>query len=98
MKSLNGQYCSAIGVAHSARTIQLYCEVFLEENMMSDENRTKLMKTLYLGGGAQATCYAGVCHTFSAWRSEALGHHHGVDKCITMYGRNVFMDRGRRAW
>jgi len=84
IESLNGSYRNAIGDAYSAQTISLCREVFISDNMMSDENRSKMMVASYLGGCAIATSYVGVLHPFSAGLSVVLGIHHCIANCITM--------------
>jgi len=90
VESLRGNYRNAIGDAYSSQTIQLCRDVFLGEDMMSDENRSKLMVASYLGGCAIGTSYVGVIHPFSAGLSVALGIHHCVANCVTMRGMEEF--------
>lgn len=90
VESLSGSYRNAIGDAYSAQTIALCKEVFSAENMMSDENRAKLMVASYLGGCAIATSYVGVIHPFSAALSVVLGTHHCIANCITMRAMEEF--------
>jgi len=94
MESLNGSYRNAIGDAYSSQTMQLCRDVFLGDDMMSDENRAKLMVASYLGGCAIATSYVGVLHPFSAALSVVLGLHHGVANCITMRAMEEFYPEG----
>ena len=90
IESLNGSYRNAIGDAYSAQTISLCREVFISNNMMSDENRSKMMVASYLGGCAIATSYVGVLHPFSAGLSVVLGTHHCIANCITMRAMEEF--------
>nr|WP_208019632.1 iron-containing alcohol dehydrogenase family protein [Candidatus Chlorobium masyuteum] len=94
MESLNGSYRNAIGDAYSSQTMQLCRDVFFGDDMMSDENRAKLMVASYLGGCAIATSYVGVLHPFSAALSVVLGLHHGVANCITMRAMEEFYPEG----
>jgi len=96
MESLSGSYRNAIGDAYSTQTIQLCREVFFSQNMMSDENRAKLMVASYLGGCAIATSYVGVLHPFSAGLSVVLGIHHCVANCITMRAMEEYYPDGYR--
>ena len=66
IESLNGSYRNAIGDAYSAQAVSLCRDVFTSGNMMSDENRSKMMDASYLGGCAIATSYVGVVHPFSS--------------------------------
>ena len=90
IESLNGRYRNAIGDAFSHQAITLCREVFLSDDMMSDDNRGKLMVASYLGGCAIANSYVGVVHPFSAGLSVALGTHHCIGNCITMNAMEEF--------
>ena len=94
MESLNGSYRNAIGDAYSAQTISLCHEIFFGSDMMSDENRSKMMVASYLGGCAIATSYVGVVHPFSAGLSVVLGMHHCVANCVTMRAMEDFYPQG----
>ncbi len=89
-EALNGSYRNAIGDAYSSQSIKLCREVFNANDMMSDENRSKLMVASYLGGCAIATSYVGVVHPFSAGLSVVLGIHHCIGNCITMRAMKEF--------
>ena len=90
IESLNGRYRNAIGDAFSKQAIALCREVFLSEDMMSDENREKLMVASYLGGCAIANSFVGVVHPFSAGLSVVLDTHHCIGNCITMNAMEEF--------
>jgi len=90
IESLNGEFRNAIGDAFSHQAIALCREVFLSENMMSDENREKLMVASYLGGCAIANSFVGIVHPFSAGLSVVLNTHHCIGNCITMNGMEEF--------
>ena len=49
-ESLRGSYRNAIGDAFSAQAIELCKDVFSSEDMMTNENRSKLMVASYLAG------------------------------------------------
>lgn len=84
VEALAGSYRNAIGDAYSRETINLCRQVFLSSDMMSPENRERLMVASYLGGSAIATSYVGLIHPFSAGLSVVLGLHHCVANCIVM--------------
>jgi 3-deoxy-alpha-D-manno-octulosonate 8-oxidase len=90
IEAMNGSYRNAIGDAYSNETVNLCKEVFSSDNIMSDENRIKLMVASYLGGCAIATSYVGVVHPFSAGLSVVLGIHHCVANCIVMRAMSEF--------
>jgi len=84
IEALSGSYRNPVGDSYSIQSIALCREVFNSENMMSDDNRAKLMVASYLGGCAIATSYVGVVHPFSAGLSVVLDIHHCVANCIAM--------------
>ena len=90
IESLAGRHRNAIGDAFSHQAIALCREVFMSEDMMSDENREKLMVASYLGGCAIANSFVGVIHPFSAGLSVVLGTHHCIGNCITMNAMEEF--------
>jgi len=90
IESLNGRYRNAIGDAFSHQAIALCREVFFSDNMMSEENREKLMVASYLGGCAIANSFVGVVHPFSAGLSVILEIHHCIGNCITMNAMEEF--------
>ena len=90
VEALNGSYRNAIGDAFSDQTINLCRDVFISDDMMDDDNRSKMMVASYLGGCAIATSYIGVVHPFSAGLSVVLGVHHCVANCITMRAMEKF--------
>jgi len=89
-ESLGGRYRNAIGDAFAKQAKTLCREVFLSDDMMSDENREKLMVASYLGGCAIANSFVGVVHPFSAGLSVVLGTHHCIANCITMNAMEEF--------
>jgi 3-deoxy-alpha-D-manno-octulosonate 8-oxidase len=90
IESLNGKFRNAIGDAFSHQAIALCRDVFMSDDMMSDENREKLMVASYLGGCAIANSFVGVVHPFSAGLSVVLGTHHCIGNCITMNAMEEF--------
>jgi len=90
IEALSGSYRNAIGDAFSEQTINLCRDVFNSKDMMTDDNRSKMMVASYLGGCAIATSYVGVVHPFSAGLSVVLGTHHCIANCITMRAMEEF--------
>jgi len=90
IESLNGEFRNAIGDAFSHQAIALCREVFMSDDMMSDENREKLMVASYLGGCAIANSFVGIIHPFSAGLSVILDTHHCIGNCITMNAMEEF--------
>jgi 3-deoxy-alpha-D-manno-octulosonate 8-oxidase len=90
IEALAGSYRNAIGDAYSRETINLCRKVFLEGDMMTIENRERLMVASYLGGCAIATSYVGLVHPLSAALSVVLGLHHCIANCIVMNYMNDY--------
>jgi 3-deoxy-alpha-D-manno-octulosonate 8-oxidase len=90
VEALRGSYRNAVGDAYSRETVNLCRQVFLGDDMMTDEAREKLMVASYLGGCAIATSYVGVVHPFSAGLSVVLGLHHCVANCIALNALEEF--------
>lgn len=90
VESLAGNYRNAIGDAFSHQALLLCKDIFLSDDMMSDENREKLMVASYLGGCAIANSFVGVVHPFSAGLSVVLHTHHCIGNCITMNAMEEF--------
>ena len=90
VEALSGTYRNAVGDAYSRETVNLCRQVFLQDDMMSDEARERLMVASYLGGCAIATSYVGIVHPFSAGLSVVLGLHHCVANCIALSALEEF--------
>jgi 3-deoxy-alpha-D-manno-octulosonate 8-oxidase len=90
VESLSGNYRHAVGDAFSSQAIQLCREIFLSDDMMSGENRQKLMVASYLGGCAIGNSFVGVLHPFSAGLSVVLNIHHCLANCIAITAMGQF--------
>lgn len=90
MESMAGNYRNAMGDAYSREVGGLCRDVFLAEDMMSEESRERLMVASYLSGCAIATGYVGVLHPLSAGLSVVLGVPHCMANCIVMRGMKQF--------
>lgn len=90
VESLCGSYRNAIGDAFSREAISLCKEIFHSEDMMSDDNRDKLMVASYLGGCAIANSMVGLVHPFSAGLSIVFDTHHCIGNCIALMGLEEF--------
>lgn len=84
IESLNGTFRHGVADAFSEQSLALCREVFLSEDMQSDENREKLMIASYLGGSAIGNSFVGVVHPFSAGLSMVFHTHHCIGNCIVM--------------
>ena len=63
---------------------------FFSDNIMSAQNREKLMVASYMGGCAIASSFVGLIHPFSAGLSVVLGTHHCLANCIIINSMNDF--------
>lgn len=84
VESLKGNYRNAIGDAYSEQALKLARDVFLSGDMLSLENREKIMIASYFGGCAIANSFVGVVHPFSAGLSMVFHTHHCLANCIVM--------------
>jgi 3-deoxy-alpha-D-manno-octulosonate 8-oxidase len=84
IESLTGSYRNALADSFSRECVSLCREIFLGHDMMSEQNREKLMVASYLGGAAIASTFVGVVHPLSAALSVVYGTHHCVANCIVM--------------
>ena len=84
IESLSGNYRNYIGDTYSKKVIDLCREIFLSEDMMSLDNRSKLMIASYLGGCAIASSLVGIVHPLSAGLSVVLGVHHCEANCLVL--------------
>ena len=96
VESLSGRYRNPVGDALSAAVLDLCRRVFLEDDMMADANRERLMVASYLGGCALATSYVGLVHPLSAGLSVVLGMHHCIANCVTMQALAEFYPEASR--
>ena len=78
-ESITGSYRNVVVDSLAEKAIDLCKQVFLSADMMSDENREKLMIASFLGG--MAAGFVGVVHPLSAGLSMVLHMHHGVANC-----------------
>ena len=82
VESLQGSYRNAIIDAFSVRAVQLCEEIFLSDDMMSEENREKMLIASYIGGMAAGN--VGVIHPFSAGLGVVLHVAHGLGNCLAL--------------
>lgn len=84
VESLRGRYRHAVADAYSREALNLCREVFLSDDMMSPENREKLMVASFFGGCAIGNSYVGVVHPVSAGLSMVFHSRHCVSNCTVM--------------
>jgi 3-deoxy-alpha-D-manno-octulosonate 8-oxidase len=93
VESLAGRYRHAFADACSEQALKLCSDVFGDGDMLSAENREKLMIASFLGGTAIGNSYVGVIHPFSAGLSMVFHTHHCVSNCIVMNVMDEFYPR-----
>ena len=84
IESLAGRYRHALADSYSREALVLVREVMFSDDMMSDENRSKLMVASYLGGSSIGNSFVGLVHPISAGLSTVLGTHHCEANCLVM--------------
>ena len=84
LESLSGSFRNYLGDTYSEKVIDLCEEIFLSHDMMSLENRSKLMLASYLGGCAIASSLVGLVHPLSAGLSVVLGVPHCEANCLVL--------------
>ncbi|MDD5090796.1 MAG: iron-containing alcohol dehydrogenase family protein [Candidatus Wallbacteria bacterium] len=90
IESLHGRFRHPVGDAFSDQALRLSREVFQTGNMLSPENREKLMVASYLGGCAIANSFVGVVHPVSAGLSVVLHIHHCLGNCLALNALEEF--------
>lgn len=81
---LRGRTRHPLADSYAEQALKLCDEVFLSDDMMSDENRGKLMIASYFGGCALANSMVGMIHPFSAGLSVVLGQRHCIANCLIL--------------
>lgn len=81
-ESLTGSYRNVVVDALAQKAVEMCKEIFLSDDMMSEENLEKMMIASYLGG--MAAGFVGVVHPVSAGLSVALHMHHGIANCYAL--------------
>lgn len=83
VESLQGSYRNAIIDAFSVRAVQLCEEIFLSDDMMSEENREKMMIASYIGGMAARERGR---HPIPSPPGSASSLHvaHGLGNCLAL--------------
>ena len=81
-ESLLGGYRNTIVDALAQKAVDMCKDIFLSDDMMSEENLEKMMIASYVGG--MAAGFVGVVHPFSAGLSVALHMHHGIANCYAL--------------
>jgi 3-deoxy-alpha-D-manno-octulosonate 8-oxidase len=93
IESLAGRYRHSMADAFSHQSLALSRDVFLSDDMKSEENREKMMVASFLGGSAIGNSYVGLVHPFSAGLSMVFHTHHCIGNCIVMNAMEEFYPR-----
>lgn len=81
-ESLLGGYRNVVVDALSQKAVEMCREIFLSDDMMSDENLEKMMIASYVGG--MAAGFVGVVHPVSAGLGVVLHTRHGIANCYAL--------------
>lgn len=81
-ESLLGGYRNVVVDALAQKAVDMCKEIFLSDDMMSEDNLEKIMIASYLGG--MAAGFVGVVHPVSAGLSVALHMRHGIGNCYAL--------------
>ena len=81
-ESLTGNYRNKVVDTFAEKSLDLSERIFLNDDMMSDDNRELLMIASYNGG--QAAGFVGMVHPLSAGLGVVLGIHHGLANCYAL--------------
>lgn len=84
LESLSGQYRHLISDSLSREAMELCRKVFLDKDMMSEDNRETLMAASFLGGTAIGNSFVGIVHPLSAGLSMVLGTRHCLGNCLVL--------------
>lgn len=82
IESLRGSYRNVVVDALAQKAVDMCLDIFLSDDMMSEENLEKMMIASYLGGMSAGN--VGVIHPISAGLSVVLHTHHGIANCHAM--------------
>lgn len=81
-ESVTGSYRNVVVDSLAEKAIDLCKQIFLSQDMMSEENRERMMIASYLGG--MAAGFVGVVHPISAGLSMVLHMRHGIANCYSL--------------
>jgi 3-deoxy-alpha-D-manno-octulosonate 8-oxidase len=90
IESLNGSFRHPFADGFSHEALRLIKEVMLSSDMMTDENRSKVMTASYLGGSAVGNSFVGIIHPLSAGLGTVYGSKHCISNCIVMQQMEEF--------
>ncbi|NNE31002.1 MAG: iron-containing alcohol dehydrogenase [Winogradskyella sp.] len=82
VESLNGTYLNTFSQSYGEKALQLCNEIFLENNLSTEESQDKLMMASWHGGMSIAYSQVGVAHALSYGLGYLLGVKHGIGNCI----------------
>lgn len=82
VESLNGTFLNAFSKTYGEKAFTLCKEIFLEDNLNTEEAQDKLMMASWHGGMSIAYSQVGVAHALSYGLGYLLGVKHGIGNCI----------------
>lgn len=81
-ENISGSYRNAVVDALAEKAMSMCKRIFLSDDMMSDENRERMLIASYLGG--MAAGFVGTVHPVSAGLSMVLHMRHGIANCYAL--------------
>lgn len=81
-ESITGSYRNVVVDSLAEKSIDICKQIFLADDMMSEENLERMMIASYLGG--MAAGFVGTVHPVSAGLSMVLHMHHGIANCYAL--------------
>lgn len=82
VESLNGTFLNAFSKTYGEKAFTLCKEIFLEDNLNTEEAQDKLMMASWHGGMSIAYSQVGIAHALSYGLGYLLGVKHGIGNCI----------------
>jgi len=82
IESLNGTFLNAFSQTYGEKAYSLCKEIFLENNLSTEDSQDKLMMASWHGGMSIAYSQVGVAHALSYGLGYLLGVKHGIGNCI----------------
>lgn len=82
IESLNGTFLNEFSKTYGEKAFDLCKEIFLGDNLSTEESQDKLMMASWHGGMSIAYSQVGVAHALSYGLSYHLGIKHGIGNCL----------------
>ncbi|QKX07674.1 3-deoxy-manno-octulosonate cytidylyltransferase [Aquimarina sp. TRL1] len=94
VESLNGTYLNAFSQSYGEKALDLCKEVFLKNELTTEEMNAKLMMASWHGGMSIAYSQVGVAHAMSYGLAYVLGTKHGLGNCLVFDKLEAYYPEG----